>query len=58
MQQILETLFGATPTLTPKLKSAAKVILDNPNLVATTSMHSIADYFEIRAQGDFYLGSL
>ncbi len=42
MHQILETLFKATPTLTPKLKIAAKVILDNPNLVATTSMRSLA----------------
>jgi DNA-binding MurR/RpiR family transcriptional regulator len=42
MQQILETLFKATPTLTPKLKSAARVILDNPNLVATTSMRALA----------------
>ena len=42
MQKILETLFKATPTLTPKLKSAAKVILDNPNLVATTSMRALA----------------
>ncbi len=42
MQQILETLFKATSTLTPKLKIAAKVILDNPNLVATTSMRALA----------------
>ncbi len=42
MHQILETLFEATPTLTPKLKSVAKVILDNPNLVATTSMRTLA----------------
>jgi len=42
MRQLLETLFKATPTLTPKLKSAAKVILDNPNLVATTSMRALA----------------
>jgi DNA-binding MurR/RpiR family transcriptional regulator len=42
MHQILETLFKATPTLTPKLKSVAKVILDNPNLVATTSMRALA----------------
>ena len=42
MQQTLETLFKVTPTLTPKLKSAAKVILDNPNLVATTSMRALA----------------
>jgi DNA-binding MurR/RpiR family transcriptional regulator len=42
MQQILESLFQLTPGLTPKLKSAAKVILDNPNLVATTSMRSLA----------------
>lgn len=42
MQQTLEILFKVTPTLTPKLKSAAKVILDNPNLVATTSMRALA----------------
>jgi DNA-binding MurR/RpiR family transcriptional regulator len=42
MQQILKTLFEATPTLTPKLKDAARVILDNPNLVATTSMRALA----------------
>jgi DNA-binding MurR/RpiR family transcriptional regulator len=42
MHQILETLFKATPTLTPKLKKVAKVILDNPNLVATTSMRRLA----------------
>ena len=44
MQQILETLFKATPALTPKLKSVAKVILDNPNLVATTSMRALASH--------------
>ncbi|MCP4332268.1 MAG: MurR/RpiR family transcriptional regulator [Gammaproteobacteria bacterium] len=38
----MESLFQLTPTLTPKLKSAARVILDNPNLVATTSMRSLA----------------
>lgn len=42
MQQILKTLFALTPDLTPKLKSAAKLILDNPNLVATTSMRALA----------------
>jgi len=42
MQQILESLFQLTPDLTPKLKSAARVILDNPNLVATNSMRSLA----------------
>jgi len=42
MQQLLKILFKATPTLTPKLKDAAKVILDNPNLVATTSMRALA----------------
>jgi DNA-binding MurR/RpiR family transcriptional regulator len=42
MQQILKTLFEATPTLTPKLKNAARIILDNPNLVATTSMRALA----------------
>ncbi len=35
-------MFNAAPTLTPKLKSAARVILDNPNLVATTSMRALA----------------
>jgi DNA-binding MurR/RpiR family transcriptional regulator len=42
MEQILESLFKATPTLTPKLRDVAKVILDNPNLVATTSMRALA----------------
>ncbi len=42
MHQILETLFKATPTLPPKLRNVAKVILDNPNLVATTSMRALA----------------
>ena len=44
MQQLLETLFKITPTLTPKLKVVAKVILDNPNLVATTSMRALASH--------------
>ena len=38
----METLFQVAPELPPKLKSAAKVILDNPNLVATTSMRGMA----------------
>ncbi len=42
MQKILESLLKNIPTLTPKLKSAAKVILDNPNLVATNSMRTLA----------------
>jgi DNA-binding MurR/RpiR family transcriptional regulator len=42
MHQVLETLFQVAPDLPPKLKSAAKVILDNPNLVATTSMRGMA----------------
>ena len=42
MHQVLETLFHLAPGLTPKLKSAARVILDNPNLVATTSMRGLA----------------
>ncbi len=42
MQHILDTLLKATPTLTPKLRVVAKVILDNPNLVATTSMRALA----------------
>jgi DNA-binding MurR/RpiR family transcriptional regulator len=42
IQQILETLFKVTPKLTPKLRNVARVILDNPNLVATTSMRALA----------------
>lgn len=42
MQQVLESLFQLAPKLTPKLKGAARVILDNPNLVATTSMRALA----------------
>ena len=42
MQQILESLFQLTPQLPPKLKSVARLILDNPNLVATTSMRALA----------------
>ena len=42
MQQTLDALFKVTPTLAPKLQCAAKVILDNPNLVATTSMRALA----------------
>jgi DNA-binding MurR/RpiR family transcriptional regulator len=42
MQQLLESLFQLAPGLTPKLKGVARVILDNPNLVATTSMRALA----------------
>lgn len=42
MQQTLESLFRAAPDLPPKLRGAARVILDNPNLVATSSMRSLA----------------
>jgi DNA-binding MurR/RpiR family transcriptional regulator len=42
MQQTLDALFKVTPTLTPKLQCAAKVILDNPNWVATMSMRALA----------------
>jgi len=42
MQQVLESLFNLTPGLTPKLKNVARLILDNPNLVATTSMRALA----------------
>jgi DNA-binding MurR/RpiR family transcriptional regulator len=47
MQQILETLFQITPDLPPKLKGAARVILDNPNLVATSSMRALAKRCEV-----------
>ena len=42
MQKELDTLFQISPTLSPKLKNVAKMILDNPNLVATTSMRALA----------------
>ena len=42
MQQVLESLFRSAPDLPPKLKGAARVILDNPNLVATSSMRALA----------------
>jgi DNA-binding MurR/RpiR family transcriptional regulator len=42
MQQILESLFRLAPDMPPKLKGAARVILDNPYLVATTSMRGLA----------------
>ncbi len=42
MREILDSLLKAIPTLTPKLKDVAKLILDNPNLVATTSMRALA----------------
>ena len=43
MQQVLESLFQLAPELPPKLKGAARVILDNPNLVATSSMRALAE---------------
>ena len=42
MQKTLEALFKITPDLSPKLKKVAKLILDNPNAVATTSMRALA----------------
>ena len=47
MQQILETLFQLAPSMPPKLKGAARVILDNPNLVATSSMRALAKRCEV-----------
>jgi len=47
MQQILESLFHLAPTMPPKLKAAARVILDNPNLVATSSMRALAKRCEV-----------
>ncbi len=42
MQKILDTLLQITPALSPKLKNVAKLILDKPNTVATTSMRALA----------------
>ncbi len=42
MQKVLDDLFKITPELSPKLKNVAKLILDRPNAVATTSMRALA----------------
>jgi len=42
MQTVLEQLFQAAPAFPTKLKNAAKVILDHPTLVATSSMRALA----------------
>lgn len=42
MKQTLDHLARLTPDLPPKLKAAARVILDNPSSVATTSMRALA----------------
>ena len=42
MQQTLNELFKLIPTLSPKLKAVAKLILDRPNSVATNSMRTLA----------------
>ena len=42
MQKLLEALFQKAPDLSPKLKLAARLVLDKPNLVATTSMRALA----------------
>ncbi|MCK5517104.1 MAG: MurR/RpiR family transcriptional regulator [Desulfobulbaceae bacterium] len=42
MQQVLDNLFKLIPELSPKLRVVAKLILDKPNSVATTSMRALA----------------
>lgn len=42
MQKVLDRLFQAAPAFPTKLKNVARVILDNPTLVATTSMRALA----------------
>ncbi len=42
MQHVLDSLIERLPTLSPKLRAAGKIILDKPNLVATTSMRELA----------------
>ena len=42
MQETLDQLFSLTPKLSPKLKQVSKLILDNPAIVATTSMRALA----------------
>lgn len=47
MQDTLDSLFQVTPSLPPKLRNVARVILDNPMLVATNSMRSLAGLCEV-----------
>ena len=42
MQQVLASLLEQLPHLSPKLRAAAKLILDKPNAVATSSMRELA----------------
>ena len=42
MQEVLNQLLELLPNLSPKLKLAAKTVLDKPNAVATTSMRELA----------------
>ena len=42
MLKVLDALFNIAPTLRPKLKNVAKLILDQPNAVATTAMRALA----------------
>ena len=47
MKSLLDTLRKSVPNLTPKLQQVAKVILDQPNLIATNSMRAIATLADV-----------
>jgi DNA-binding MurR/RpiR family transcriptional regulator len=47
MQKVLDELFKLTPDLSPKLRNVAKLILDRPNAVATTSMRALAKQADV-----------
>ena len=42
MDSVLDQLFQLTPNLSPKLQKAARTVLDNPGMVAVSSMRSMA----------------
>ncbi len=49
MQKIVADLLVLLPSLTPKLRAAAKLVIDKPNAVATTSMRSLAQQAGVTA---------
>lgn len=49
MQQVLAQLLERLPDLTPKLKRAAKLIIDRPHAVATHSMRELAREADVAA---------
>ena len=49
MQKVVADLLELLPSLTPKLRAAAKLVIDKPNAVATTSMRSLAQQAGVTA---------